>query len=490
MRKIEIGIRSLGMEIIFISFFGLSCTNCMSSGKKYIIYPAPSGEQLSQEYSVSVEGKNVPVYMAKVGPADKERLWKAMDDKKNSADYYDVAAFAYFDMNDRVNIKVTVNEAIKSVKILPSSAGISASVKGKSVSFTMASPAKLTIEINGEWIKSLHLFGNPFQAEIPKPDDPDVIFFGPGIHEVSNMIIGDNKTLYIAGGAIVRGIITPEEKYTISSYSGQRVYSPTFDLQGRNITIRGRGIIDGSRCPTHARNMIFVHGNNIKIEGVILRDASSWTIPIRGSEGVVVTNLKLLGYRANSDGIDICNSREVLVEDCFIRTLDDLVVVKSDKNKGETRNIITRKCILWNQVAHALSLGAEMSEDITDVLFTDCDIIHDRGREWSLRVFQSDAGWIKNIRFENIRIEETQRFISLWIDRSFWTRDNERGHIKGIIFKDISAKGKLLKVELKGFDTEHLVEDVLFENVSFNNNILKTEDIQMNSYVRNVTVKQ
>ena len=68
---------------------------------------------------------------------------------------------------------------------------------------------------------------------------------------------------------------------------------------------------------------------------MILRDSSTWTMPIRQSDRVTVKNVKLLGYRANSDGIDICNSRDVTVEDCFIRTLDDLIVVKTDRGQGE-----------------------------------------------------------------------------------------------------------------------------------------------------------
>ena len=39
-------------------------------------------------------------------------------------------------------------------------------------------------------------------------------------------------------------------------------------------------------------------GQDIQIEGVILRDSSTWTIPIRQSDRVAVKNVKLLGYRA------------------------------------------------------------------------------------------------------------------------------------------------------------------------------------------------
>lgn len=34
---------------------------------------------------------------------------------------------------------------------------------------------------------------------------------------------------------------------------------------------------------------------------IILRDASVWTILVKNSENVDINNVKLLGYRANSD---------------------------------------------------------------------------------------------------------------------------------------------------------------------------------------------
>ena len=184
----------------------------------------------------------------------------------------------------------------------------------------------------------LHLFGNPPETDVPRPDDPNVIYYGPGIHEVGSLTVPGGKTVYVAGGAIVRGVIKPDEKFRISSYSGLKTYAPTFTLKGEKIVFRGRGIVDGSNCTTHARNLLVVRGQDIQIEGVILRDSSTWTIPIRQSDRVTVKNVKLLGYRANSDGIDICNSRDVTVDSCFIRTLDDLIVVKSDKGQGEVRN--------------------------------------------------------------------------------------------------------------------------------------------------------
>jgi len=293
----------------------------------------------------------------------------------------------------------------------------------------------------------------------------------------------------VAGGAVVRGVIRPDEQFRISGYSGLRTYSPTFELRGTNITLRGRGIVDGSRSPTHARNLLSVQGRDITVEGVILRDSSTWTIPIRRSDRVQIRNVKVLGCRANSDGIDICNSRDVTVEGCFIRTLDDLIVVKTDQGQGEARRIVAKDCVLWNEVAHALSIGAELREKVDDVRFANCDIIHDKGREWTLRVYHCDSARISNVRFENLRIEESPRLISLWIGKASWSRDDERGSIDGVTFRHIRAQVDPLRVELKGFDKAHAVSNVLFEDVVANGKPLTPPDVKTNGFAFNVTTR-
>lgn len=453
------------------------------------IYPAPEGEEMSTNFTASVAGKPLPIYVAKVAPKDPAGRWKAMDDKANSANYYDQAAFGYFDLQGSATVTVTCPQDITTAKVLPTSFGITPKAQGRTLSFTLTQPRHLTIEINGNWVNSLHLFANPPETNAPSPHDPNVIYFGPGIHEVGSLEVGSGKTVYVAGGAVVRGIIKPDEKFSISSYSGLKNYQPTFRLRGSHITVRGRGIIDGSRSTTHARHLVYVQGTNIVLEGVILRDSSTWTVPVRRCENVQINNLKLIGYRANSDGIDICNSRNVTVQHCFIRTLDDLIVIKSDKGQGEVRNIVAKNCVLWNEVAHALSVGAELRENVSEVLFTDCDVIHDQGREWTLRVYHCDAAKIRNIRFENLRIEESRRLISAWIGQAVWSRDPERGQIRDLTFKNVTATADPLRVELKGFDTGHTVEGVTFEQVKVNGKPLTRADVKANEFVRGITVK-
>ncbi len=483
--------KTLSVSLLLIVLFFLA--SCMPDSSHIVVYPAPEGEPLNQTYRLSVNGLEVPVYNAKIGHENKIEREKAMDDRPHSHTFYDVAGMAMFDLKEgEAKLTVTVEKEITSVKVLPTSLGITPTIKGNTLSFTVDKPQHVTVEVDGEHIRSLHVFVNPEEKDVPDADDPNVIYFGPGIHEVTTLPITDGQTVYVAGGAIVRGVIGEDEPHGISGFSGMKTYPhSTFALNGKNITLRGRGIIDQELVPTHGRSLVVAHVEGLKVEGVVLRNSSTWTLSVWNCKDVHIDNVKILGHRANSDGIDLNASQDVLVENCFLRTLDDLVVVKTMKGTGEAGRIIVRKCVLWNEVAHALSIGAELTQKVEDVLFTDCDIIGDHGREWSLRIYQTDSGWIKNVRFENIRIEESVKFASLWINSAYWTTDAERGHIENVVFKDITVNSPtpLEKgFEFLGYDTEHAIHQVQIQDVTINGQKVTAQDVVMNDYVYDVTV--
>jgi hypothetical protein len=125
---------------------------------------------------------------------------------------------------------------------------------------------------------------------------------------------------------------------------------------------------------------------------------------------------------------------------------------------------------------------------VSNVRFSNCDVIHDKGREWTLRVYQCDSALMSDIQFENIRCEETRNLISLWIGSAVWSRDSERGHIKGVLFKDIQATGDQPKIELKGFDAAHQVEEVQFKHVTVNGKPISANDVKQNEFVQRVSV--
>ena len=441
------------------------------------VYPAPADEPLSTDFKVSINGTDAPVYLAAVATADPKLRSKI--GSPDASVLRDHTSFVSFDMDDSVTVTVTCPKAVESVKLLPASTGIAPVVAGNRVTFTIPKPQPLEMEINGDWVHGLQVFANPMETNAPDPNDPNVIYFGPGVHQVADLRVGSGKTVYVAGGAVLYGQANP-------AVHGGAVIS----LEGNNIVLRGRGVIDGSLCPRHTRNLIAITGTNVLLEGVVLRDSSTWTVPIRHSADVTVDNLKLFGYRGNSDGIDICNSRNVTVEHSYLRTMDDLIVVKTpDRNGGESRDIAARQCVLWNELAHALSIGAELRANVENVHFSDCDVIHDKGREWLLRVYHCDSADIHDVHFDNIRIAESRRLISLWIGKAIWSRDAERGHIENATFRNIRAVGPNPSIDLKGYDSEHLVRGVRFDNVVINGKPLKPGEVNRNAFVQDVIVQ-
>ncbi len=107
-----------------------------------VSYPAPQGEKASQDYQVEADGKPVFVYTAPVlhgGPA----------------------SFASFDLRGPVRVTVTVAQKIEALTIRPASAGITPSISKNQVSFMLAKPANLSIELNRNGERPLHLFANP-----------------------------------------------------------------------------------------------------------------------------------------------------------------------------------------------------------------------------------------------------------------------------------------------------------------------------------------
>lgn len=440
---------------------------------------AMAGEKVP--FQVRYGKKKATVYPLKVSPVDSLTRMRGMDDKEGSAKIFEMAAFCSFDIEEPTVVTVKYNQPVNSVKVLPSSRGIQPVVNGKEITLEARPGDRLTVEVNGDEYHSLHIFANAPEQETYSPEDPNVVYFGPGEHTVSRLIIRSGQTLYLAPGAVLYGEMYEREP-------GQ--YSPVISLIGENIKVRGRGIVDGSLCKTLSTNLLYVNGKNISIEGIILRDASVWTLPVKNSENVDISNVKILGYRANSDGVDICNSRNVAVHGCFIRTLDDLIVIKTTSGGGPTENIHAYGNVLWNEVAHAVSVGAEIVQNISGVLFEDNDIIHDKGREWSMRVYHCDQALVSNVVFQNLRIEESKNFISLWINKAVWSSSAERGHISGVLFKDIQATGVVNPtVQFLGYDATHRVENVVLDNVVVNGHKVTVEDIKTNEFVNNITVK-
>ena len=202
--------------LIVSGLFGLVVPTATSAaeGAAVRFHAAPEGEPLSTKFSVRVDGRALPVYVARVASADPQRRFRAMDDKVNSAEFFDESAFVSFDLLAPARLIISAPAKILSARVLPTASGVVPQIAadGSAVSVAVDKPGPLVLEINGDVVGSLQIFANPPERDVPRADAPGVMFFGPGIHEVDELRVPSGNTLYLADGAILRGRPAVERK--------------------------------------------------------------------------------------------------------------------------------------------------------------------------------------------------------------------------------------------------------------------------------------
>jgi hypothetical protein len=78
----------------------------------------------------------------------------------------------------------------------------------------------------------------------------------------------------------IKQVFTFRWSHCTRYFKGHR--GSSFEIRGKNITFRGRGIFDQGLVPrTTARRTMSVTVDGFKIEGVVLRNSSQWTVSLR-----------------------------------------------------------------------------------------------------------------------------------------------------------------------------------------------------------------
>ncbi|MEN6575192.1 MAG: glycosyl hydrolase family 28 protein [Phycisphaerales bacterium] len=421
--------------------------NSMGAEGAVVTYPAPAGDFVSSDYQVQAGSQKVDVYGARV--LDPPFAGKEYD-------YGGPYSFANFDMSGPVVVRIASERSLRNTVIRPQSDAVRMTVQDDhTLSLTLARPCKISIEPDGRK-GPLLLFANPLETNAPKDGDANVVYFGPGVHKPEKIVLGTGQTLYLAGGAVVKGEVL---------------------VQGENIRICGRGILDGSDWEWRKGpigNLIAIrNSSNIEVTGVTLRGSSHWTIVPVSSRNVTIRNVKLCNSRVqNDDGINPCNSQDVLITDCFIRSDDDCVALKGLDLSGENSNverITVENSILWCDRARIFLLGHESrAAFMRNVTLRNLDIIH-----FTMTPFLLEPGEdmrMEDILVEDIRIhgEGQREFIRLRPVVNQYMQNKVPGFIRNVRFRNVTLDGSPGEylVQIQGADAEHDVREVGFENVA------------------------
>lgn len=444
----------------------LSIASSRAADPSVVVYPAPAEETLPTDYEVQVENLKVDVYGARtLDPPFADKQW----------DFGGPYSFANFDMAGAVTVRVVSKRSLRNVVIRPQSSGIVPTIEDDhTMTLTLDRPRKLSIEPDGKR-GPLLLFGNPLETNVPKGGEEHVIYYGPGVHRPEKIVVASGQTLYLAGGAVVKAEVL---------------------VQGSDIRICGRGILDGSDWEWRkgpVGNLIAIrNSSDVEIEGITLRGSSHWTIVARSSQRVTIRNVKLCNSRVqNDDGINPCNSQDVLITDCFIRSDDDCVAMKGLDFAGANSNverITVENSILWCDRARIFLLGHESrAAYMRDITLRNLDIIH-----FTMTPFLFEPG--EDMRLENVTVEDIRmhgagqrEFIRLRPVVNQYMHRKVPGFIRNVRFRDITIEGQPGEylVQIEGADEEHDVREVTFENVLVNGQTLNrgSERLRIGSHV-------
>ena len=415
--------------------------------------------------------------------------------------------FALFELSAPAEIEIRAGFDVRWVDVRPRSSGVVPRIGPghDAVRVRLTRPVPLTLEFNDDLTRVVHLFAYPPETDRPRPGDPQVRYFGPGLHEAGLIELRDGETLYLAPGAWVKGSVR--------------------SVGTRHVRICGRGVLDGTDIggsdaasgpqpgAVPFRNLILLEGaEGASIEGITLFNChrphvadAFGTVFVTGCSHVRISGVRVLNPSLNwgDDGFDIVSSSHVLLEDVFVRAGDDCVAVKNIADV-DTRDITVRRAVLWDMPngGNGLEIGFEIrSHPVHDVHFRDIDLIHiERGA--AISIHNGDTAPVEDVTYDDIRVEDVRRrlidFAVLYsqggLDRpsdeaennrrldvaGAWDgllryppdeaaeRAKHRGSIARIHVKNLRiVEGALPYSAIAGFDDAHRVTDVVIEGLEY-----------------------
>lgn len=247
------------------------------------------------------------------------------------------------------------------------------------------------------------------------------------------LYLKNNVELHLANGALLKASADVED-YNPEDIFPENVAFHSENMtarhliiayQAENIAITGNGTIDGNssaffeplpegKTATYryksgnypikewrpGQMVFFCLCKNVKARDLNLRNAPYWTFYLLGCEDVQIRGLTIENppATANGDGLDLDCCRNVTVSDCIIRSGDDSITIRANKNALGDRAIPSENIAVSNCV-----------------LSTPCNAI---------RVGVGE-GEIRNCLFNNIVIPEASRGISLV---SLYRKTNKSRH--------------------------------------------------------------
>ncbi|TKA08680.1 glycosyl hydrolase family 28 protein [Actinacidiphila oryziradicis] len=429
-----------------------------------VTYAIPDGIAQNTSFAVKArtpggKWKAVSTYLAK---------FMTIDPRTGSGTNQN-SSMAYFDFSGEVEVSVTyTTDRITSARIRPLSYGIEHKVhKHNTVTFTLTEPRNLSVEVNGDLFDNLQLFAGAIDTNPPSADDPDVIYFGPGVHTTSDgtVTVPSGKTVYLAGGAVLKSRVIFQDV--------------------ENAELVGRGLIynsQGGGCTVNS-------SKNIVIDGVTMMFPYGYAVTAGEAQNLTIRNMRGLSATTWGDGIDLFCCKDVVIDGVFMRNSDDCIAIYNHRwdYYGDTRNIVVKNSSLWADVAHPVNVGTHGNTDnpetIENLTFSNLDILDHREPQLDyqgcIALNPGDSNLVRNVRIEDVRVEDFRwgQLINMRVMFNTSYNTSAGRGIEMVYVKNLSYTGTHASTaHMVGYDADHGIKDVTFENLVINGTLVSDTD--------------
>jgi len=422
--------------------FTTEMLNRVSSGDDYKSNDGydETGLYVSPYWTCNVNGNEVPVYSA--------LTYDYVLNKGVLHSFSRISADASSNLSVKLN---GIGIRIKNACVLPDKLGVKCSSDRSSVSFKINGYGAYTVLINNdnqEYAFTLFVYepvdeNKEILSLCEQYGAERVLVFENRYYELETIDTTKYDAIYFRAGTYIKA----KHIYEIDSdetFSALPKRQEVISIYGRkNFNIKGNGVIDLTALDRKEREALFISGcTDCDIEGLTFINSPSWTFITYACDNLKISDITCFGYRTNSDGINVCGSRNVTVTDSFIRNGDDCYSVKTTNQEMDCHDIVFDNCIAWSTKARCFGITGEVESDIYNIVFRNSAVIYrdatwDNDRVSSLAVeVETGNGQIDNVRFEDLEIhKDTGRAINILV----YNNDIENCKITNLLLKNISC---------------------------------------------------
>lgn len=206
------------------------------------------------------------------------------------------------------------------------------------------------------------------------------------------------------------------------------------------------------------RMLRFLNCRQVRVEGVRIRHSAGWTLTFEDCEDVRVRDISLRNIHCpNADGIDIVDSRNVVVQGCDIFTTDDGICLKSHRPSGLVENVHVSGCFI-RTLCNGFKIGTETLGTIRHVIASGLTVYNPENdmndAQAAVAICCMDGGVVEGISLWQVRARNVQSaFYCRLGQRDFHQRDfrpARAGSIRDIRLADIHATGTVLPAFVSG----------------------------------------